>query len=105
MLQLMKTFVRFQQRSNIILINAIILFAILLEITSRKIVYSKLSGAFTYSDVDWFVSNNDFSLYLVNTCGYSNILFLENFSKIDNSLISKTFQLEPHYQITISFKF
>lgn len=45
----MPSFTSLTYRSNASLIKAIILLAMILNITNRKVVYSKFSGAFTYA--------------------------------------------------------
>ncbi|CAD8135852.1 unnamed protein product [Paramecium pentaurelia] len=95
-----------QYRSNNArLIKTIILLTMIHNITNKKVVYSKLSGAFTFADNDWFQFNTYSALFTVITCGTSNILSVNNYSKIDNSMFTRIFKLEPHYQITFSFKF
>ncbi|CAK64889.1 unnamed protein product (macronuclear) [Paramecium tetraurelia] len=94
-------------------LNAILLITMIVNVTNRKIVYSKLSGYFPLSNngkdsqqfQDWSLDSTLTCLYTVTTCGTQNIVFIDNYSNLDNSLLGNIFNLDPHYQVIISFKF
>ncbi|CAD8204772.1 unnamed protein product [Paramecium pentaurelia] len=95
----------FQKNRNGISLQVILLLAMIINGLNRKIVYSKFFSTFTTADNDWpSVGYNTYN-YGVDVCGTKNIIFVDNLSSLSNSLLYQTFVLEPHYQVSLSFKF